>query len=107
MGLLAANRADIAWPPAQRRGNRRIVELRIMGEDDDIGRTIHRQILQHLVWPGMDDAARLGKSLAIGKFRARIDDGDTETEPVGEPGQRDGDMGSAEDEELRRSREGL
>src|SRR2546430_16000118 len=55
----------------------------------------------------MNDTARLGEPLAIGKLRPRIHHGDAESELVGEAGQRDRDMRSSEDEKLRRPRERL
>ena len=55
----------------------------------------------------MNDPAGFREPLAVGKFRASIDDGDTEAEPVGQAGQRDRDMRSSKDEELRRPREGF
>src|SRR2546430_17092098 len=55
----------------------------------------------------MNDPARLGEPLAIGKLRPRIHHGDAESELVGEAGQRDRNMRSSEDEELRRPRERL
>ena len=103
----APDGANVSGTTFQRRGNRRVIELRIVGQDDDIGRAVHGQVLQHRVGPSVDHLAGLWESLAVGEFRPRIDHRDAETEGVGEAGQRDRDMGSSEDEELRRSREGL
>src|SRR5207253_3967422 len=99
--------ADVSGTAFQRRGNRRIIEFWVVGPDHVVGRAVHRQVLQHLVRPGMDVPAGLWKSLAIRKFRPGIDDRDAETEPIGEAGQRDRDVRSPEDEELRRPRERL
>ena len=72
---LGAHRADVGARRLQRDQQRRVVELGIVREDDDVRRLVGRaELLEGLLGPGRDDAERVGEALGRGEARARIDD---------------------------------
>ena len=69
-----AHRADVDGVGAQRDGQRGVVELGVVREDDDRRRPVDpAQAPQRLVGPRDDDVLRAGEALAGGEARARVD----------------------------------
>ena len=66
----AAHRADVCGLGAERDPQRRVVELRVVGEDRDVGGAIDAELGEGLVGPGGDHSSASGKrALVANAFR--------------------------------------
>ena len=101
MGLPRAERADIETVARQRVQQRRIVDLRIVGQRDEGGVAVDVERRQRLVRP-FGDHLDVGKALGRGKRGARIDDRHVVAEELADRRQRLADMDGADDDEPRR-----
>ena len=101
MRLPRAERADIETIARQRMLERRIVDLRIVGERDEGRVAIDVERRQRHVRP-FRDHLDVGETLDRGKGGARIDDGHVIAEQLPDRRQRLADMHRAGDHQLRR-----
>src|SRR6185437_6129062 len=97
MGFLGAEGADIEGVRAQRRCQRGVIELRIVGQGDDGSAAIELQCRQGIVRP-LGRERDVGEALVAGKGGARIDDGDEVSRDCRHARQRLGDMHGADDD---------
>ena len=101
LSLLRAKRADIENFGPESSGERRVVDLRIMGERDHRRARIEAQLRNHLVGPfGMKRDTR--KPRAGGESAARVDDGDVTPQRLGDGDDALRDMHRADDDQAQR-----
>src|SRR5262245_40259182 len=101
MRLAGAERAYIEAVARQRVGERRIVDLGIVGECHEGGVAIDAERRQRGVRP-LGDHLHVGEALRAGERRARIDDGDVVADHARDRRQRLADMDRAGDDQTRR-----
>ena len=105
--LAAADRADVARVLLEHRAQRRQVELGIVRQDDDIGRTVDRDLAHRFVGPGDHQLIGFRKTLFGGELRAGVDHRHAIAHQLRQPVQRDRDVDRADDHEVGRAPEGL
>ena len=101
VGLLAPQRADIEGIGGKRGDQRRIVDLRVVGERDQGRAAIHADLGQRLVGPVAHDL-RIAEAFFRGEGRARIDDHHVVAERARHRHERLRHMHGADDDEAYR-----
>ena len=105
--LAAADRADVARVLREHRAQRWQVELGIVRQDDDIGRTVDRDLAHRFVGPGDHQLIGFRKTLFGGELRAGVDHRHAISHQLRKPVQRDRDVDRADDHEVGRAPERL
>ena len=101
VGAAAAEGADVEAGRAQRDVERRVVQLRVVGEGDDGGAPVRRQGRHGLVRP-VEGQGHAGEALGRGEGAARIDHGHREAERQRHRHQRLRDMHRADHDQAHR-----
>src|SRR5581483_1126222 len=97
-----ADRADVAGAGAQGRDERWVVELLVVGEDDNRRRGVEREPAERLLGPGADQLVGGGEAVAARERLPRVGDDDPIAKPVPDPGEGHGHVGGADDRKKRR-----
>ena len=107
LGLARADRADISRPTAERLGDRRLIELRVMRQDRDGVVRSQADRVEGFLRPVVDQPLDVRESLLCREGRPCIDDDPLVAERARDARQGTGNLGGADDDQSRPDRECL
>ena len=94
----AAERADVPRPAAERGRDCRVVELGVVGQDDDVRARVDAGSVGELIGPANEQLVGVGKPLAGQECGPRVDDHGVEPDGVGQADQVHGDLAGPDDD---------